>query len=195
MKNIRYIPNILTISRIVLTAIIPILLLQQSLQNLILSLILFIIASVTDFLDGYIARKYKIITTFGKIVDPIADKIMIITVFTLFGLLNWYSMIWLIPIVLREVFVTIYRFYKLKKGFTISADKLGKIKTTIQITTVIYIFLYHIIQQMTVNLSIEYLLQWVQYLLLSITVAITIYSGIEFAIKNIKLKKYDQTKK
>ena len=180
-KNI---PNALTIIRIIMSFFIIYLLLERTLTNTIFALILFIIASITDFLDGVIARKYNLISNFGKIADPTADKILTIGAFISFSILNLFSFIWLIPIIIREVGITIRRILNHKKGSSkkIAAKMSGKIKTTTQIITIIIMFINLILKNYYEYKTIENITNITMYIFLSITVILTIYSGIEFLI-------------
>ena len=102
---------------------------------------IFIVASFTDFLDGHYARKYGLITTFGKLMDPLADKILMCSAFVVLcehGLIAG----WVVVIILgREFLVTGIRLVATSQGAVLAADKLGKLKTVFQISTVIYLLL------------------------------------------------------
>lgn len=97
-----------------------------------ISLAIFIVASLTDFFDGYIARKYNLITDFGKIMDPLADKILVISALVVFVQLD-YIPAWMSIIVLaREFLISGIRIMAAAKGEVIAAGNLGKYKTTSQ---------------------------------------------------------------
>ena len=106
-----------------------------------IGLVLFIIASITDFLDGHIARKYGLVTTFGKLMDPLADKILMCSAFVVLcaeGLIA----AWIVVVILaREFLVTGIRLVATSQGAVLAADSLGKLKTIFQISTVIYFLL------------------------------------------------------
>ena len=111
-----------------------------SLRNII-ALIIFAIASFTDYLDGHIARKNNLITSFGKFIDPIADKLLTTTMFILF-LAD--GMIFSVPIILmiaRDIIVDGLRMNTAAKGVVVAAGILGKIKTVLQMFTIILILL------------------------------------------------------
>ncbi|RLC47283.1 MAG: CDP-diacylglycerol--glycerol-3-phosphate 3-phosphatidyltransferase [Candidatus Cloacimonadota bacterium] len=129
------VPNALTLLRILLT--ISFLIISFYYKLYLLSFIVFLIACLTDVLDGHLARKYKLITNFGKIWDPLADKILVIS--ALFALFVWdYIYLWMvIVIIIREVLVTILRAVMTKKNIYLSADILGKIKTMLQMIGII----------------------------------------------------------
>jgi CDP-diacylglycerol--glycerol-3-phosphate 3-phosphatidyltransferase len=127
----KHIPNILTLLRVVLVPFFIYYFIQESLMT---AFVLFIIASVTDYFDGYLARKYKVISNFGKIMDPLADKLLVLSALALlsFGK-HGYLTIWIFSIVtLREVIITILRDMYKKKNIFMAANNWGKIKTVTQ---------------------------------------------------------------
>ncbi len=126
-------PNVLTVFRFFVTAGILFLLMQKSMVSQSIAIALFIVAVVTDFLDGYIARKYNLVSNFGKIADPIADKFLFLGLFVTFSRLGLYHFSWIIPILAREVLVTFIRLVLLRKGKVVAAEKLGKYKVGVQV--------------------------------------------------------------
>ncbi len=102
----------------------------------ILALFLFAVASFTDFLDGYLARKNNQITTFGKFIDPIADKILVNTIFILQAYQGVVPIVAVLLMIWRDTMVDGIRMMASAKGETISAGLLGKIKTVSQIVTI-----------------------------------------------------------
>lgn len=111
-----------------------------SILNLI-ALFIFAIASFTDFLDGSIARKYNLITTFGKFADPIADKLLVNTMFILFA---YERMIPVVPVVImlaRDTIVDGCRMIASKNGVVVAAGFMGKLKTVLQMFTIIFVLL------------------------------------------------------
>ena len=107
----------------------------------IITLLLFIIASLTDFLDGNIARKNKLVTTFGKFADPIADKLLVNMMLIL---LSYKHMIHVVPVVLmilRDIIVDGCRMLAAEKGVVVSAGILGKLKTALQMIAIIFVLL------------------------------------------------------
>lgn len=127
------IANKLTISRIFLAFVCIGFVLVDSLLSLVIAFIIFILASITDFLDGYLARKYNLISDLGKLLDPIADKILIIGVFCAFLELRVVNT-WMVSLImLREFIITGLRFYGLNKGVVLEARRLGKHKTLSQV--------------------------------------------------------------
>ena len=133
------IPNALTLFRIVL---IPVFIFLAIKEYYFATLSVFIIASLTDTFDGIIARKYNYVSSFGKVFDPLADKILVafaLILLAFWGLIYW----WLTFLILaRELFITILRSALTNKKFYLSANIFGKIKTTVQMIAVIFSLFY-----------------------------------------------------
>lgn len=135
------IPNKLTILRIVLSFVCIGFILKNSFVSLVIAFIVFSLASITDFFDGYLARKNNLTSDLGKILDPIADKILIIGVFCAFlelGVIN----AWMVSLIMfREFIITGLRLYGLNKGVALEAKKFGKHKTVSQVIGIFIILL------------------------------------------------------
>ena len=143
-------PNVLTLSRIVLAVVLVFLLEENSSMGNILAVIVFAIASLTDFYDGYLAKKRGLVSDFGKIMDPIADKILILSTFGVLahiGMIAWWMFI---VIALREVLVTASRLLAMRHGQVLAAERAGKIKTVVQIIAVLSILLYLVAQSLNI---------------------------------------------
>ena len=138
-----------------------------------LALGVFILASITDYVDGYIARKYKQVTDFGKFLDPLADKLLTIAAMCMFC--QWGTMpAWALMIVLaREFAVTGLRLVAVQNGTVIAAGWSGKVKTA---ATMIALCVW--MGFPTVG--------WVGWLATAVIVATTLYSGVEYFVKNWK---------
>lgn len=162
-------PNKLTLLRIVL--IVPFLIFLE-LNMSIAALLIFVIASVTDFLDGYIARKNNLITKFGKLMDPLADKILVLSALTVFVELHYIPSWMVIIIFTREFLVTGLRILAATDGIVISAAKLGKYKTASQMIVIIIVIF-------TKNSMLS-------QLLMLVPVVLTIWSGYDYIIKGKK---------
>ena len=138
------IPNALTIGRIL---VIPIFILLLTLWNNAIShtlaAIIFALASITDYLDGYLARKWKVVTNFGKFADPMADKILVMTAFIMLVELG-FAPAWVVAIIIcRELAVTGFRLLLVENGGTVLAAAMpGKIKTFSQMFAVIFLLLH-----------------------------------------------------
>lgn len=131
-------PNQLTLLRIVL---VPVCMALMLTGHFYIALGVFIVASVTDFLDGYIARKNNLVTSFGKIMDPLADKILVFGALLCFLQLGFINS-WCVAIILaREFFVTGMRVVAVDKGKVIAASWWGKVKTNVQMFSVMFGFI------------------------------------------------------
>ena len=167
-------PNKLSIIRVALIPVIVILLYQQSDVCRIIAGALFIIASLTDFLDGYIARKYNLVTNFGKFIDPVADKLLVLT--TLVMLLHrGQTEAWIIIIILcRELAVDGLRLVAVTQGKVIAASPFGKIKTTCQMIMI----------TASVLLNQSAFSSWYMIILTAAAVVMTLFSAVDYFVKN-----------
>ena len=149
-----------------------------SLANLLV-LVFFIIASVTDYFDGHLARKNNQITDFGKLMDPLADKILVVA--TLIVLLEWGRMYgWaIILIVAREFLVTGIRQLGVAKGQVIAASYFGKAKTVTQMITIIYLLVFAPNFNSATGI--------IGFVLIILATLLTIASGLDYLIKNRNL--------
>ncbi len=133
-------PNKLTMLRIILVPFfVAFLLLDTVPHHYLWALIIFIAASVTDMLDGKIARKYNMITDFGKFADPLADKILVTAAFACFAELGTVSSVFLILVLFREFAVTSIRLVAAENGKVVAANMWGKAKTVSQMAAIIFV--------------------------------------------------------
>ena len=191
-QAIMNIPNQLTVARFVLTVVFLAVLFSGIPYHYSLSLLLFGIASLTDYFDGKIARRDNLITDFGKLMDPLADKILTGSAFIAFVGLDLMSAWMVIIIVARELTITGLRLLAASKNIVLAAERFGKHKTISQIMAILsvlvmisypnwgtlgqFVFGWHIGEQPWV-VSFTVLAQWV-------TVALTFYSGMVYLWKN-----------
>ncbi len=133
-------PNKLTISRFFLTVAFMAVMFSQVTYHRTIALVLFIAAGISDFLDGQIARRRKLITNFGILMDPLADKIMVCSAFIAFVGLNWIPAWMVVVIVARELAITGLRLLAAHKNVVLAAEGYGKHKTISQIVAIISIF-------------------------------------------------------
>lgn len=111
----------------------------------VVALVLFCVASFTDFLDGYVARNYNQVTDFGKFVDPLADKLLVTSALVLFAEQGAMAG-WMVCVILaRELIITSLRVVAANKGRVLAATWTGKVKTCVQIGGIIVIYLYYIL--------------------------------------------------
>lgn len=132
-------PNRLTVSRFALTAIFLVVVFSKMPFGETISLVIFIGASLTDYFDGKIARRNKLITNFGILMDPLADKILTCSAFIAFVGLGWVSAWMVVVIVARELAITGLRLLAASKNVVLAAERYGKHKTVSQITAIISI--------------------------------------------------------
>ena len=174
-------PTILTFLRIALVAPVMILVFMDDLPAEIATIVCFILASLTDKLDGYLARKNKQVTDLGAFLDPLADKMLVNLTFLAFVMLNIVPLWMFAVILIRDFAVDGLRMLSAKKGTTIPANIFGKIKTTVQMLTITTILLNRI-------LNFEPLAV-INTVLLYIVVALTVLSGAIYLFKGRKILK------
>jgi CDP-diacylglycerol--glycerol-3-phosphate 3-phosphatidyltransferase len=136
-------PNVLTVLRIMLVPVVVVALLGNTHDGDVLAAVVFALASLTDFIDGYLARARDSITTFGKLMDPLADKLLIvaalISLVSLHRLAAWVAMV----IITRELAVTVLRLGATQAGVVIAASMFGKVKTCLQIAAILAVIAVH----------------------------------------------------
>src|SRR2546426_6799040 len=130
-------PNKLTISRFILTVAFLVVMFSRVPFHETIALALFVAGGITDFLDGQIARRNKLITNFGILMDPLADKIMVCSAFIAFVGLNWIPAWMVVLIVARELAITGLRLLAASKNIVLAAEGYGKHKTIPQIVAII----------------------------------------------------------
>ncbi len=144
-----------------------------------LAIAVFVIASFTDFLDGYIARKYNLVTNFGKFMDPLADKLLVSSALISLTYLGELNVIVVIIILSREFIITGFRTVASDAGIVIAASKWGKAKTVSQMIMIPYIMLF-------LNSPTAYILE---FNLVIIATVLTIYSGYDYIKLNREVLK------
>lgn len=162
-------PNVLTVLRILLVPVLVVALLGGTKHGDLLAAGVFAAASLTDLLDGYLARSRDAVTTFGKLMDPVADKLLIIAALVSLVSLNrlaaWVAMV----IIARELAVTVLRAAASQQGVVIAASSLGKLKTMVQVAMVFAL------------IAVPGHPAWVQALIY-LTVAVTLVSGADYLL-------------
>jgi len=161
------VPNVLTVLRILLVPVLVVALLDQTPNGDVLAAIVFAVASMTDAVDGWLARRRQSITTFGKLMDPLADKLLVIgallALVSLGRLAAWVAMV----IIAREFAVTMLRMTASHAGVVTPARALGKLKTVMQVVMVFALILVH-------GSPV-----WLDALVYA-TVAVTVLSGVDY---------------
>ena len=160
-------PNLLTVLRIMLVPVLVVALLGNTPEGDVLAAVVFALASLTDFVDGYLARARAEITTFGKLMDPLADKLLIVaalvSLVSLHRLAAWVAMV----IITRELAVTVLRMGASQSGVVVPSNMSGKLKTCLQIAAILAVIAVHGNPL------------WVSALLY-LAVAVTVLSGLDF---------------
>ncbi|MEA4888273.1 MAG: CDP-diacylglycerol--glycerol-3-phosphate 3-phosphatidyltransferase [Clostridiaceae bacterium] len=146
----------------------------------IVALFLFVLASITDLIDGRIARKYNLITNFGKFMDPIADKMLIISVLIAFVQTGRISALVAIIVIIREFMITGIRLVAADKGVVIAAGQLGKAKTVSQIVAIIIILAEPLLIWLTSSLIPAAWITVVGDGSMIVAVALTLISGYNY---------------
>jgi CDP-diacylglycerol--glycerol-3-phosphate 3-phosphatidyltransferase len=176
------IPNIITTIRIILIPIFLVILLTEMEGKEIIGFVIFVLASISDALDGYIARKYNQITSLGKFLDPLADKLLVAAALLALVYLQvvetWVAAI----IILREIIITGFRFYFLVQDNVFSASWLAKKKTLFQVIAISILILYPKLPQPDFFFTVG-------TIVLYAAVFLTIYSGVEYVVKYSKALK------
>ncbi|MEO7166653.1 MAG: CDP-diacylglycerol--glycerol-3-phosphate 3-phosphatidyltransferase [Chthoniobacterales bacterium] len=177
-------PNRLTLGRLVLTVFFVLSLSSAWTYGRTIALVLFILAGISDYFDGEIARRYGSVTKFGKLMDPLVDKVMMAAAFICLVPLGavpaWVATI----VVARDFLITGLRLLASSEGVVLPAEKLGKHKTTWQISTVVFFLLLLTLSELRPSLAET---TWWQEAwryggntLLWITIGLTIYSGLGY---------------
>ncbi|MEC7850249.1 MAG: CDP-diacylglycerol--glycerol-3-phosphate 3-phosphatidyltransferase [Candidatus Neomarinimicrobiota bacterium] len=182
------IPNILSLVRIILTPLFIILLFADFKMAKVFALLVFAIAAITDAYDGHLARKYNQITPEGKFLDPLADKILVLSAFISFALINIIDF-WMVGIIIfRDLFVTGLRFIMSSRGFEFVTSKLSKYKTAFQLTIIILTLIFISIEGLDINIFIPTIViikeYKIIYILTAFTVIFTAYTGILYVYAN-----------
>ena len=183
-------PNKLTIFRIFLVAVFMFFLFSKGVAMKALALVVFLTASFTDFLDGYIAKRYNMVTDFGRLMDPIADKILVLSAFLAFVEMELIPAWMVVIIIFRDVAVTGLRMSALTKGKVISADEGGKHKMVSQVFAILAILFFLIFREAGIKVfhfwsaSTERIYKDAIFILMSITTLLTLISGMSYLIRN-----------
>ncbi len=166
--------NKLSLLRILMTPFVVLLLYFPGPVTCTLAVLVFIFAAFTDWMDGYVARRYNTVTSMGKFLDPLADKLLICSVLIMFAMLGWAPAWVVIVIVCRELVVTGLRAMAIDEGIVLAADKFVKAKTVLQMLAII---------PLTLHFPICGWRLWpVGEALLYAAMLVAIYSGINYCM-------------
>ena len=173
-------PNRLSLIRIACVPLITLLMVLDSMMwTHYAALFLFIAAAITDFVDGWMARKYNLVTNFGKFIDPVADKLLVLCTMIM---LSWHGLLpaWIVAAVLfRELAVDGLRLVAVEQGRVIAAGRLGKIKTICQIAMIIT----HLVSYAQFPL-LHILAGWLMIPTQIAVLVMTVWSGADYFLRN-----------
>lgn len=183
-------PNKLTIARVIMIPLVMVFYMVEAIPyGKLIAIGLFVVAAATDFLDGYIARKYNLVTDFGKFLDPIADKLLVASVLFMIAIDGTIPAPWGVIVVTlimsRELIIDAFRLIASTKGIVMAADIFGKAKTMVQCWTMPLCMLLAFFEQCT-NVGGAGLLtfQVICYVLIGLSTVLTIISGVNYIVKN-----------
>lgn len=188
-------PNKITLSRILIIPIFAVVFLIEAIpQNYFIACLLFIVAACTDFLDGYIARKYGLVTNLGKFLDPIADKVLVSTALILLLIRpqalqvlwqgDWvmiYAGVCVAVILARELIVSGFRMVAASTGLVLAADMVGKVKTTFQDISIAALLAGAGFFGLS---AAERIFNGIGIVALGIAAVLTVWSGVSYIVKN-----------
>ncbi len=181
------IPNILTLFRLFLVPLFFIILISDYKNAYFLSLIIFSIASITDYFDGKLARKYNAVSKFGLFMDPLADKALTLSAFLGFLFLDILTNIvepWMFFLIFfRDISITLLRLIMKKNGLSMVTSRAAKLKTTSQLIAIIIILLCLAYNSIS---SIDGYFSFLRFIMIFVTF-LTVYTGFDYYYKNIKL--------
>lgn len=199
-KGVMNLPNKLTISRMVMIPVFIALFYVQFTGHYFVALAVFAIACFTDLLDGKIARKYNLVTNLGKFLDPIADKVLVLSalvvmltvpaIFTA-GLGGWALIVagcGVALVLAREIIVSGFRMVAASTGMVIAADVFGKYKTTAQDIAIVILLISAGVCELTTHITGS-IINYVGLGFFAISVVLTVISGVNYLVKNREVLK------
>lgn len=149
----KFLPNILTVIRILMTPLFVLCLLEDGWQ--LYAVLIFGVASLTDWYDGYLARRYGLTSDWGKFLDPLADKILVLSAFFSFVYLGIVKLWMVMVIVLRDFIITGLRSYNMRRGKPMITNLLAKTKTFTQMTMIVVILLFIALQSLLTQFAMD----------------------------------------
>lgn len=196
-------PNQLTILRIILTPVFLYLFLSSDPLLIQISLAVFFIAALTDWYDGWLARKYNYISDWGKFWDPLADKILTSTAFLGFVFVGLLPLWMVLLIIVRDLVVTLLRVYAESRGYNFVTSYYAKWKTLLQMVFLYYLLLLYVgLNTKEIFIGNENLFQFfankdIIYVVMLVITVITVHSGVTYLMKNKHLieKLFNETNK
>lgn len=198
-KGIMNLPNKLTLARIILIPVFVLFFYLHFEGHYFVAFATYTLVSITDFLDGYIARKYNLVTNFGKFLDPIADKVLVLTSFVIFltvptmftGVGDWAFIVGGCAVALmlsREIIVSGFRMVAASSGMVIAADIFGKWKTLTQDLCIGILLIGEGIKELTTS-NFGVVVNYVGLGFLAFSAFLTLVSGVNYIVKNREVLK------
>lgn len=200
-------PNLLSLLRIVLVPLFLYFIFIPTVQHRMWALLVFIVAAITDFFDGWLARKLHQESEMGKFLDPLADKFLVIAALVAFLFLDPLIPLWMIVIIIaRDILITLMRYLAIKKGASLRTSSFGKVKTAFQMISIIVIIMVFVFRKAKMHMYetddilkftrvYEILIsnnpdKWLitsPYLLMLLVTVLTALSGVRYLITNWRL--------
>lgn len=180
----RLVPNAITIGRILVTPLFLVALFKPTLGWQFTALVVFVIAAISDYVDGRLARSYQVRSRLGQFLDPLADKVLVLGAFIAFVILRPEQVPWWAVglIAARDLAVTLLRSWAEANGHTIHTLSAAKAKTAFQLTYLIAMLLFFVLEQLpggSIQGAAEWVLaSWIPYAFLLLVTAVTVYTGI-----------------
>lgn len=184
-----YLPNILTLSRIPFLFLVAGLLYGEFFGAASLAFLIFVVGSVTDWLDGFLARRYGLVSTFGKLMDALTDKVFVVGSYIVClstGILPTWGLACVLLILAREFFVTGLRLVAATQGCVIAAEKAGKLKTIVQMISLGILLAVNAARKDLVQFFNIDFLSWINSLgliLFILGTVLTLYSGFGYLVR------------
>ncbi|MEC0126641.1 CDP-diacylglycerol--glycerol-3-phosphate 3-phosphatidyltransferase [Paenibacillus pabuli] len=149
-------------------------------HDVVIGVIIFVFASVTDKLDGYVARKYNQITNLGKLLDPLADKLLISAALIMMVQVDMIGSWIAVVIIGREIVITALRMIASEQGIVLAADRYGKIKMVLQVAAIVAVLLNNVPFRLLTDVRVDLILLW-------LAGGVTLLSGLNYIVVNYKL--------
>lgn len=189
------IPTKITVSRLVLIPVFIALFLIPFPYHQLIATAVFVVASLTDWLDGHIARKYNMVTTLGKFLDPVADKVLVASALILATTLEVgigdkiAIVVCSVVIIARELIITCFRTIAATKNVILAADKIGKAKTATQLTGLTFYLSFAEVGEL--NATVGQVFFYIGFVCLMIATVLTLVSALNYIIRNRAVLKED----
>ncbi len=186
MIPLRHLPNLITILRILLVPVLVLLLRHPSHSNAILAALTFFLASWSDFLDGYLARRHGITSTLGKLLDPLADKLIVMAALVMLVHLGRVAAWVVIVVMAREFIVTGLRTIAMSEGIVIAAGQEGKHKASFQVVGITFLLLHYGYPVDAGLFTFEFDANRVGTILLVVSIFFSVWSMVDYFVGFIR---------